>query len=85
MGWPLCWVLQGFWVGIVMQVRAVYRLNQYGAGVNCSLCVLPLLPQSTTGGLLPSSPISRQQHQCLRIKNFLLGLFVVVVDSDPPP
>ena len=29
MGWPLCWVLQGFWVGIVMQVRAGYRLGQW--------------------------------------------------------
>ena len=29
MGWPLCWVRQGFWVGIVMQVRAEYRLGQW--------------------------------------------------------
>ena len=29
MGWPLCWVLQGFWVGIVMQVRAGYRFGQW--------------------------------------------------------
>ena len=29
MGWPLCWVLQGFWVGIMMQVRAGYRLGQW--------------------------------------------------------
>ena len=58
---------------------------QMRAGVNCSLCVLPLLPQSTTGGLLLSSPISRQQHQCLRIQNFLLGLLVASVDTTPPP
>ena len=68
-----------------MQVKAVCRLNQYGAGVNCSLCVRPLLPQSTTGGLHPSSPISRQQHQCLRIQNFLPGLLMAAVDTAPPP
>ena len=63
-------------------MQAVCGLSQ-GAGVNCS--VLPLLPQSATGGLLPSSLIGRQQHQCLRIQNFLLSLLVVVVDTAPPP
>ena len=29
MGWTLWWVLQGFWVGIVMQMRAEYRLGQW--------------------------------------------------------
>ena len=66
-----------------MQVMAVCRLNQWGAGGKCSLCVLPLLPQSTTGGLHPSSPISRQQHQFLRIQNFLPGLVVAAVDTAP--
>ena len=65
-----------------MQVKAVCGLSQ-GAGVNCY--VLPLLPQSATGRLLPSSPIGRQQHQCLRIQNFLLSLLIAVVDTAPPP
>ena len=68
-----------------MQVKAVYRLSQQGAGVNCALGVLPLLSQSTKGRLLPSSPMDRQQHQCLRIQNFLPGLLVAAVDTAPPP
>ena len=56
---------------------------ELGGRGNCS--VLPLLPQSATGGLLPSSPIGRQQHQCMRIQNFLLSLLVAAVDTAPPP
>ena len=37
------------------------------------------------GRLLPSSPMDRQQHQCLRIQNFLPGLLVAAVDTAPPP
>ena len=59
-----------------MQVNAVCGLSQ-GAGVNCF--VLPLLPQSATGGLLPSSPMGRQQHQCLKIP------IIDVVDTAPLP
>ena len=62
-----------------MQVKAVCGLCQYGAGVNCSLGVLPLLPQSATGGLLPFSPMGRQQHQCLKIP------IIAAVDTAPLP
>ena len=62
-----------------MQVKAVCRLSQYGAGVNCALGVLPLLPQSATRRLLPSSPMGRQQHQCMRIP------IIAYVDTTPLP
>ena len=47
--------------------------------VNWSLGVLPLLPQSAIGGFLLSSPMGRQQHQCLKIP------IIVVVDTAPLP
>ena len=60
----------------MLQVKAVCGLSK-GAGVNHF--VLPLLPQSTTEGLLPSSPMGRQQHQCLKIP------IIAAVDTAPLP
>ena len=37
-----------------------------------------MLTQSAIGGLRPSSPIGRQQHECLRIP------LIVDVDTVPP-
>ena len=42
-------------------------------------------PQSALGRFLLSSPMDRQQHQCLRVQNFLLGLLVAAIDTAPPP
>ena len=62
-----------------MQVKAVCRLSQYGVWVNCDLGVLPLLPQSTTGGLLLISPMDKQQNKYMRIQ------ITPAVDTTPPP
>ena len=61
----------------MLLVKAACRMSQLGAGVNCS--ILPLLRQSAIGGLLPSSPMGRQKHQCLKIP-----IIVVVVNAPLP-
>ena len=84
MGWLLWWVLQGFWVGIVLQAGYTLGLGQERVGVNYALGVLPLLPfnslpYSTRGGFLLSSPMDKTQHKYIRIK------ITPVVDTAPPP
>ena len=96
MGGPLWWVLQGFWVGIGLQAGYILGQERVLLAVGCSwlgqwtfgaFLFLPFHypPQSTLGRFLLSSPMDRQQHQCLRIQNFLPGLLVATVDMAPPP
>ena len=54
----------------VLQVWARYILSQYGAGVNCDLCVLPLppflcFPQLTRERFLLLSSMAHRQHMIL--------------------
>ena len=87
MGWPFQWVLQGL---VVLQPRYTLDLGQERAGVNYAFGALPVHPfhystLSALGRFLLSLPMDRQQHQCLRIQNFLPGLLVAAVDTAPPP
>ena len=75
---------------VVLQAGYTLGLGQERAGVNYAFGALPLhpfhySPQSTLGRFLLSFPIDRQQHQCMRIQNFLPSLLVAAVDTASPP